>query len=132
MTAATFWRAHGLGNDYLVQERGPEITPEWVRAVCDRNRGVGSDGLLERFSTDRADVGVTIWNPDGSIAEKSGNGIRIFAVWFHERAQGPNTFTVDTGFEVVPCSLDGRWGRVQMGRAVVGGEPASKSDPLFA
>jgi len=122
MTKAVFWRAHGLGNDYLVQEKGPEVTAAWVRSVCDRHRGVGSDGLLEPFSTDRADVGVRIWNPDGSVAEKSGNGIRIFAVWYNERAQGPSSFSVDTGFDVVHCVLNGRWGRVQMGRAVVGGD----------
>lgn len=131
MTGATFWRAHGLGNDYLVQERGPTVTPAWVRAVCDRQRGVGSDGLLERFTTPNAEVGVRIWNPDGSIAEKSGNGIRIFAVWYHERADGPKTFAVDTGFDVVHCALNGRWGRVEMGRAVVGG-PTQPSESVLS
>lgn len=122
MTKAVFWKAHGLGNDYLVQEQGPDVTSAWVRAVCDRHTGVGSDGLLEVCATEDADVGVRIWNPDGSVAEKSGNGLRIFAVWHHERANGPNAFSIDTGFDVVHCSLDGRWGRVQMGRAIVAGD----------
>ena len=63
-------RAHGLGNDYLVLESGESIDPVLVRALCDRHRGPGGDGVLEPVATDQADFGVRIWNPDGSIAEK--------------------------------------------------------------
>ena len=73
-------KSHGLGNDYLVADPADlpfAITPERVRLLCDRHRGIGSDGLLV---VDGA-LGVRIYNPDGSEAEKSGNGLRIFARW---------------------------------------------------
>ena len=65
-----FRKYHGLGNDYLVMEDG-SLTPERVVAICDRHRGLGSDGILEKLPSDQADVGLRIWNPDGSVAEKS-------------------------------------------------------------
>jgi diaminopimelate epimerase len=78
-----FVRSHGLGNDYLVVDGatlGFALTPERVRLICDRHTGVGSDGILERVATpDGFDAAVRIFNPDGSEAEKSGNGTRIFA-----------------------------------------------------
>lgn len=73
-------KSHGLGNDYLVadpSELSFRLTPERVRLLCDRHEGVGSDGLLVLDG----DRGVRIFNPDGSEAEKSGNGLRIFARW---------------------------------------------------
>jgi len=75
---------------------GP-LTTAAIRRICDRNYGVGSDGILLLTSTARADFGLRIFNPDGSEAEKSGNGLRIFAkyLWDHGYAKQP-TFTVDT------------------------------------
>ncbi|MBV9543364.1 MAG: diaminopimelate epimerase, partial [Chloroflexi bacterium] len=70
-------RSHGLGNDYLVADPAElpfAVSPERLRLLCDRHRGVGSDGLL--LLTGRSDL--RIFNPDGSEAEKSGNGLRIF------------------------------------------------------
>ena len=76
------WKAHGLGNDYLVWEGGANILSKTrVQAICDRHYGCGGDGILERVPTKKGDYGVRIWNPDGSVAEKSGNGLRIFAHW---------------------------------------------------
>jgi diaminopimelate epimerase len=78
-----FVRSHGLGNDYLVvdgERLGFAITPERTRLICDRHIGIGSDGILERVPTPEGfDAAVRIFNPDGSEAEKSGNGTRIFA-----------------------------------------------------
>ncbi len=79
-------RSHGLGNDYLVADPAElpfEVSSERVRLVCDRHIGVGSDGLL---LLDGA-RGVRIFNPDGSEAEKSGNGLRIFARWLFDTAR---------------------------------------------
>jgi diaminopimelate epimerase len=76
-------RSHGLGNDYLVvdgERFGLPLTPERIRMICHRNTGVGSDGILERVPAPPGfDAAVRIYNPDGSEAEKSGNGVRIFA-----------------------------------------------------
>ena len=78
---------HGLGNDYLVYDPNKnkmELNPANVQLMCNRNFGVGADGVLEGpvISEDRISMGV--WNPDGSIAEKSGNGVRIFAKYLKD------------------------------------------------
>jgi diaminopimelate epimerase len=111
------WRAHGLGNDYLVLEAGPPMTPELARALCHRNTGVGGDGVLEPVVSDRADHGVRIWNPDGSVAEKSGNGLRILARWLVDRRGAPSQFSVDTGTDVVRCRVGAEAIEVEMGTA---------------
>jgi diaminopimelate epimerase len=105
-----FAKYEALGNDYLVLEAtdlGPWLTPEHARLVCDRHRGVGSDGILvhlvspvpERFA-------VRIVNPDGSEAEKSGNGLRIFARYLCDRRLvGSEPFEVDTLGGRVTCRV---------------------------
>jgi diaminopimelate epimerase len=89
---------HGLGNDYLVLDparfaarasmTGAGLPAETVRLLCDRNRGVGADGVLwGPLRTPDGTPGLRIFNPDGSEAEKSGNGLRIFARYLWERRQ---------------------------------------------
>ena len=67
-----------LGNDYLVFDLPGDLDRliPVVPLLCDRNRGLGSDGLL---AFDLAKMSVRIFNPDGSEAQKSGNGLRITA-----------------------------------------------------
>ncbi|MEA3226291.1 MAG: diaminopimelate epimerase [Planctomycetota bacterium] len=82
-----FRKYHGLGNDYLVVDPSVwdvGLTPEVIRLICDRNFGIGSDGIL--YGPFESDDGprVRIFNPDGSEAEKSGNGLRIFAKYLFE------------------------------------------------
>lgn len=114
-------RAHGLGNDYLVLADGSPLTPSLVRAVCDRHEGVGGDGILEPVpAQDGADYGLRIHNPDGSEAEKSGNGLRIYAHWLVRARGAPPRFTVWTPGGVVRCEVDGDFVRVAMGVAKVG------------
>ncbi|MQA91537.1 MAG: diaminopimelate epimerase [Gemmatimonas sp.] len=121
-------KAHGLGNDYLAIDAGRlpgELTPPVVRLICDRNHGLGSDGILVRVASSEADFGIRIYNPDGSEAEKSGNGLRIFAVYLLEA--GDVTvgvpFRVETKsgtvrLEVVDVSPDGVYMvEAAMGRA---------------
>ncbi|MCS7171964.1 MAG: diaminopimelate epimerase [Armatimonadetes bacterium] len=104
-----FVKAHALGNDYLVVDLTSlsfALTPEAVRRICDRHLGVGSDGILARVSSDRADFGLRIYNPDGSEAEKSGNGLRIFAKYLYEHGFTRSTrFTVETPGGIVTCVL---------------------------
>ena len=83
-----FLKYHALGNDYLVlkNELFGEETPDWaveplkhsVIRICDRNLGLGSDGILIGKQISENEFGLRIFNPDGSEAEKSGNGLRIF------------------------------------------------------
>jgi diaminopimelate epimerase len=81
------WQA--LGNDYLLVEQAEltqPLTPDRVRQLCDYHYGVGSDGLLEITSVDGTRAEIRIWNPDGSTAELSGNGLRIVAAWLARRS----------------------------------------------
>jgi len=81
LAAGEFAKYSALGNDYLVIDSatfGP-LDPARVRAICDRHHGVGSDGILLRAAAAPGRFGLRIHNPDGSEAEKSGNGLRIFA-----------------------------------------------------
>jgi len=77
-----FKKYHGLGNDYLVIDPNVAdivLTPEVIRLICNRNYGVGSDGILYGPIKGPDVPELRIFNPDGSEAEKSGNGLRIFA-----------------------------------------------------
>jgi len=83
-----FYKYHGLGNDYVVIDPnvcGIELTADSIRMICDRHFGVGADGILYGPSKDGDDFKVRIFNPDGSEAEKSGNGLRIFAKYLYEK-----------------------------------------------
>ena len=85
---AHFRKYHGLGNDYLVIDPIDipfDPTPEAVRIMCDRHHGVGSDGILLGPLVHAGGPTLRIFNPDGSEAEKSGNGLRIFSWYLHER-----------------------------------------------
>jgi len=122
-------KSHGLGNDYIVIDpvNVPfAVTPAAVRLICDRHRGVGSDGILLVAPARGADFGVRIFNPDGSEAEKSGNGARIFAKYLRDHGYTTNDrFTVDTLGGRISCALeheDGRVARiaVDMGTAAFG------------
>lgn len=99
-------RSHGLGNDYLVLATDQVLTAPVVRALCDRHRGVGGDGVLEHVPSDVADYGLRIWNPDGSQAEKSGNGLRIFARYLVDHCYAPMAFTVEVASGRVRCTID--------------------------
>jgi diaminopimelate epimerase len=112
-----FLKAHGLGNDYLVLEEGGPITPGLCRAVCHRHTGLGSDGILEPADPGACDHGVTIWNPDGSVAEKSGNGLRIFADWLSRERNAGASFSIWTGACAVDCEVEPDAVTVGMGQA---------------
>ena len=87
--ALHFKKCHGLGNDYLVIDPNMydvEMTEANIRLICDRNFGIGSDGILygPQFEGETQTPMLRIFNPDGSEAEKSGNGLRIFAKYLFE------------------------------------------------
>jgi len=119
-----FRKYHALGNDYIVLN--PADFPDWkepdpghIRVICHRNFGVGSDGILwGPLPSTRGDFGLRIFNPDGSEAEKSGNGLRIFSryLWDEELSRKA-VFTVDTPGGVVQSAIkeEGRLITVDMG-----------------
>lgn len=101
-----FYKYHGLGNSYLVVEADGALSAENIKTICNPNFGIGSDGVLVAVRSDCADFGVQIFNPDGSEAEKSGNGLRIFAAYLHEkRLVGGASFTIETAGGVVEATV---------------------------
>ena len=123
----SFFRGHGLGNDYVAMNPADldfKLTPRTIRAICDRHWGLGSDGILALTPSKKADFGLRIFNPDGSEAEKSGNGLRIFGCYlYHTRKTRRRSFSVETKGGLVQIELEvNRFGdvigaTVEMGRA---------------
>src|SRR5215211_3570609 len=111
-----FSRWHAHGNVYLLAEdRG--LTPERVRAE------VGdADGILEVVQVDGAEAEIAIWNPDGSVAELSGNGTRIAARWLARRAEAREV-RILVGPRLVTARLRGERDVEQELGAVDVGEP---------
>ncbi len=105
-----FFKGHGLGNDYIALDPAKlsfTLTPRIIRKLCDRNWGIGSDGILAISPTKKADFGLRIYNPDGSEAEKSGNGLRIFGCYlYHTRQTRKKHFTVQTKGGLVEIHLE--------------------------
>ena len=96
-----FEKYHALGNDYLVLPHNQiegNLSEEEIRLICHRNFGLGSDGiLLGPLPSEKAQFGLRIFNPDGSEAEKSGNGLRIFSLYLWDTGQVEDEpFTIET------------------------------------
>jgi diaminopimelate epimerase len=112
-----------LGNDYLVLHEGNAtlLDEALVRKICHRHFGIGADGILVPSTPAQdAHFGLRILNPDGSEAEKSGNGLRIFAKYLWDlRSVTGRPFTVQTLGGLVRAHVrdGGRNIFVEMGRA---------------
>ena len=95
-----FVKSHGLGNDYFVlneAELSFKLNEKNIQLLCDVHYGIGSDGILLKVPSDKADFGLKIYNPDGSEAEKSGNGLRIFAKYLYDYSHtSGKKFTIET------------------------------------
>jgi len=117
-----FYKYHGLGNDYIVlnpKEVGIELTKENIKLICDRNYGIGSDGILYGPETIGDTFGLKIYNPDGSEAEKSGNGLRIFSRYLWDKGMvEDNIFTIRTlGGDVKSQVFEGgKFVKIEMGK----------------
>ncbi len=133
MTTISLAKHHGLGNDFLILLDLDQTTPisaDWARALCDRHRGIGADGLIRVTpGSDGARLTFELRNADGSRAEMSGNGMRCLAQaaldaglvdsavpFVVATAAGPRTVTIR------PLGGPARaWASVEMGRAVIDG-----------
>lgn len=105
MVEAAFWKMHGAGNDFLVLEPPPDFPTDndalsnFAVRACDRHHGVGADGMILVFPSERADRRMKIINADGSEAEMCVNGIRCFVKYCFDRAlvnASDGLMTVDT------------------------------------
>ena len=122
-----FFKGHGLGNDYIALDPANltfKLTPRAIRTICHRNWGIGGDGILAYQTSKRADFGLRIFNPDGSEAEKSGNGLRIFGCYLYSTGKTKKRhFSVQTkgGIVQIKLELNGQGqvdeAMVDMGRA---------------
>ena len=125
--AIKFAKLHGCGNDYIAVD-GRSIDRDWAALTAEMSKpafGVGSDGIVLLQESEVAQVRMRVFNPDGSEAEMSGNGIRLFAKFVLDRqltepVKGELTVETLGGVRIVwPEMVDGRMqsARVAMGPA---------------
>jgi diaminopimelate epimerase len=126
-----FTKMHGAGNDYVYvncfDETPPADLPQLARAVSDRHKGIGSDGLILIRPSSVADARMQMFNADGSEAEMCGNGVRCVAKYLYDHgiARKP-TLRIETGRGVLTLEVlvaNGKVDRVQVGM----GQPILKS-----
>ena len=117
-----FLKYHALGNDYLVLDSGNNdlpwisLTAEQVRKICNRNFGLGADGILVGSKDDSGKYfNLQIFNPDGSTAEKSGNGLRIFARFLRDQKQdNESQFNIMTSGGLVTALVENSGSKVSV------------------
>lgn len=129
MDTITMKKYHGLGNDYLVLDPNKndiKLQTRSIELLCRRNFGVGADGILYGPFQENGKIRVQIFNPDGSEAERSGNGVRIFAKYLLDEGYvTEKRFTLTTlagDVEIEFLDEDGSTMRVNMGKPVYAGE----------
>ena len=102
------FKYEGLGNDFVVLDRrasGEDVSAEASRALCDRRRGVGADGVLVLLPSVRAAARMVVHNADGSVAEMCGNGLRCVVKHLLDREPGRDALEVETGAGVLPARV---------------------------
>jgi len=143
MERNSFVKMHGLGNEYIVLDSANidfQLTTQTVIRLCNIHFGIGSDGIVLKVPSDKADFGFRVYNPDGSEAEKSGNGLRIFCKYLYDyRHTGKRKFSVETLTDIVYADIieevQGKAIRVRvdMGKAIFSSHkiPVSSDLPEF-
>src|SRR5262245_6387631 len=113
-----FTKMHGIGNDYIyvdcINQSPPRDAPAVSRAISERHRGVGADGLILICPSEKADVRMRMYNADGSEAEMCGNGIRCVAKYAYDHGLArKERLTVETGRGVLTLDLEVKQGKVE-------------------
>lgn len=117
---------HGAGNDFVVIDGDKESLAEKhlhsiARHACDRNLGIGADGLILVLPSRTANFKMRMLNPDGSEAEMCGNGIRVFAKYVFDRKLHQDVvMTVETLGGIKTVKLNTAGGKVQSVRVDMG------------
>ncbi len=128
-----FTKMQGAGNDFVVVEPGGAVT-DWSRlaiAMCDRHYGVGADGLLLVSPSRVADLGMRIYNADGSEANICGNGVRCVVTYHVEKScirAAEGAVTVETLSGVRDAWFSQTGGKVRSVRVGMGAPRSSYSD----
>jgi len=143
MEKNSFIKMHGLGNDYIVLDYENidfNLTEQAVRRLCNIHFGIGSDGIVMRVPTTKADFGFRVYNPDGSEAEKSGNGLRILCKYLYDYGFAKSRkFSLETLKDMVYAEIveekEGKALQIQvdMGKAVFSSRdiPVDSGKPEF-
>ena len=104
-----FWKMHGAGNDFILVDdrslRFPSAQTSFVVPLCDRRRGIGSEGLLLIQPSANADFRMRFFNPDGSEADLCGNGARCIARLAHELNAAPADMRIETAAGLVRAEV---------------------------
>ena len=122
----TFTKMHGLGNDYICINSLENILaenklPQIARYMCNRNFGIGADGLILVQESTIADIKMRIFNKDGSEAEMCGNGIRCFAKYVYDnKIIDKQTISIETKAGVKLIRLKVLNGEVQEAQVDMG------------
>ena len=125
-----FYKYTAYGNDYIVIDPNKnrfEVDKNIIEKICNRNFGIGSDGILLGPIFDKnknkSDIFLRIFNSDGSEAEKSGNGIRIFSQYLADygyikgKFKKKNEIEINTkGGLVKSCFNDDGYISINMGK----------------
>ena len=103
-----FFKGHGTENDFVIVPADVELTPERVRALCDRRAGIGGDGVIRAVREDGRWF-MDYRNSDGSESEMCGNGIRLYARYLrdHEDATFPLEIGTRDGVKTIREEADG-------------------------
>jgi diaminopimelate epimerase len=143
MEKNSFVKMHGLGNEYVVLDSANidfKLTPQAIRRLCNIHFGIGSDGIVLKVPAVKADFGFRVFNPDGSEAEKSGNGLRILCKYLYDYGFSKiSQFSVETIKDIVFAEIveedKGKAAniRVDMGKAVFASReiPVNSDKPEF-
>jgi diaminopimelate epimerase len=138
-----FVKMHGLGNEYIVLDSTNidfKLTVQAIKRLCNIHFGIGSDGIVMLIPSSKADFGFRVYNPDGSEAEKSGNGLRILSKYLYDNGFAKSRrFSIETLTDIVYVEIveekDGKALsiKVDMGKAFFGSRdiPVDSNKPEF-
>src|SRR5690606_5071547 len=131
MDELAFYKMHGLGNDFVILDRRSgklSLSPAQIRRIADRRLGVGCDQLLSMEPSERADVFMRVYNPDGSEAGACGNGTRCVARLIMEERGGARA-NVEAAAGVLTVTAGARGYTVDMGRPRFGWDEIPLREP---
>jgi diaminopimelate epimerase len=143
MEKNSFVKMHGLGNEYIVLDRTNidfQLTKQAIMRLCNIHFGIGSDGIVMVVPSTKADFGFRVYNPDGSEAEKSGNGLRIVCKYLYDYCYAKTRhFSLETMTDIVYADIvEEEKGkamliRLDMGKAIFASRdiPVNSDQPEF-
>jgi diaminopimelate epimerase len=132
MDELDFHKMHSLGNDFVIVDRRSgklSLSVAQIRSIADRRRGVGCDQLLSLEPSQRADLFMRVYNPDGSEAEACGNGTRCVARLIMEQ-HATSRARIETRADVLVVTAGVQGYTVDMGRPRFGWDEIPLAQPM--